>query len=196
MMDRDDIERMQLRLAVTVDGQIGRNTLHALFAAAGAKPEIAAELALAGNVRLHGYGLLDSPLRLAHFMAQLAHESGGFKWMEELASGAAYEGREDLGNDQVGDGRRYKGRGPIQLTGRDNYRTVGRRLGLDLERHPELAAAPSIGLWVACDYWQSRGISPLADRDDVLGVTRKINGGLNGLADRKAWLGHMKALLL
>ena len=139
---------------------------------------------------------MDSALRLAHFMAQLCHESGSFRYMEEIASGAAYEGRADLGNTVAGDGKRFKGRGPIQLTGRANYRTFGRRIGIDLERHPEIAAIPSIGLHTALEYWRDRGLNALADRDDVLGITRKINGGLNGIRDREDHLKKIKGWLI
>ncbi|UIJ43805.1 glycoside hydrolase [Sphingomonas cannabina] len=195
-MTKDEAVRLQTRLGVAADGIIGRQTLAALFAKAGAAPERAAELALSGAVHMTAAGILDTPLRLAHFMAQLAHESGSFRYMEELASGATYEGRADLGNTQPGDGPRYKGRGPIQLTGRGNYRRVGQKIGVDLERHPELAAIPSIGLWVACIFWTDNGLNEPADRDDVLAVTRRINGGTNGLDSRKAVLAKMKGLLL
>lgn len=137
-----------------------------------------------------------TPLRLTHFMGQLAHESGLFRYMEEIASGAAYEGRRDLGNTSKGDGRRYKGRGPIQLTGRANYRTVGARLGLPLEAEPTLAAQPGIGLRIALDYWQSRKINAAADSDDIMRVTRLINGGTNGLADRIAQTNRARKLML
>lgn len=191
-----DARRLQGRLGVPVDGIIGAETLTALFAKVGAAPAIAAELGLAANVHFRTYGILDTGLRLAHFMGQCAHESGGFRYMEEIASGAAYEGRADLGNTQPGDGRRYKGRGPIQLTGRSNYRRVGRLIGIDLESNPEIVARPSIGLLVGCVYWDGRKLNAKADADDLLGLTRAINGGTNGLEDRKVRTAKAKGLIL
>ena len=191
-----NIKGLQQSLGVTADGIAGRGTFTALFRKLGASQERAEELALSANVHFPAYGIMDSALRLAHFMAQLCHESGSFRYMEEIASGAAYEGRADLGNTVAGDGKRFKGRGPIQLTGRANYRTFGRRIGIDLERHPEIAAIPSIGLHTALEYWRDRGLNALADRDDVLGIPRKINGGTNGLADRKHHLAKIKGWML
>ena len=191
-----NIKSLQQSLGVTADGIAGRGTFTALFRKLGASQERAEELALAANVHFPAYGIMDSALRLAHFMAQLCHESGSFRYMEEIASGSAYEGRADLGNTVAGDGKRFKGRGPIQLTGRANYRTFGRRIGIDLERHPEVAAIPSIGLHTALEYWRDRGLNALADRDDVLGITRKFNGGTNGLADRKHHLAKIKGWML
>lgn len=187
---------LQARLGVAADGIIGRGTLAALFARCGAGATRAKELALGANVHLPVHRISDTPLRLAHFLAQVGHESGGFQYMEEIASGQAYEGRADLGNTVAGDGRRYKGRGPLQLTGRANYRRVGCLIGIDLESHPELAAIPSIGIWIACVYWSDRKLNPLADADDVLAITKRVNGGTNGLADRKARLAKAKGLLL
>lgn len=181
-----DAKRLQTNLGVPADGDIGRGTLTALFAAMGAKTALAAELGLAANVHFRTYGILDTDLRLAHFMGQCAHESGGFIYMEEIASGQAYEGRADLGNTQPGDGKRYKGRGPIQLTGRANYRRVGRLIGIDLEAHPDIVSCPSIGLLVGCVFWSDAGLNALADADDINRITRKINGGTNGLQDRIA----------
>ena len=190
-----DWQPMQRTLGVNPDNDPGRLTFTALFRRLGASQDRAEELGLAAAVHLRAYGIMDSKLRLAHFMAQLGHESGSFKYMEEIASGAAYEGRKDLGNTQPGDGKLFKGRGPIQLTGRANYRTYGLALGIDFERHPELVAIPSIGLLVACRYWSVRGLNAYADADDVLTITRRINGGQNGLDDRKARLALMKGLV-
>jgi len=188
--------QLQTALGVPADGQIGPTTLTALFKKLGATTDRAQELALSANVHFPAYGIMDSGLRLAHFMAQLIHESGSFRYMEEIASGKAYEGRADLGNTQSGDGVTYKGRGPIQITGRANYRRFGGKIGVDIERHPELAAIPSIGLHLALEYWRERGLNAFADADDLEAITRRINGGLNGFADRKAHLGKLKGWLL
>jgi predicted chitinase len=124
--------------------------------------------------------------RGAAFLAQVLHESGRLRCFEELASGAAYEGRADLGNTHPGDGRRYKGRGPIRLTGRSNYRVAGKALELPLEQQPLLAAHHDVGWRIAGWYWRARGLNGHADRDDFRRITRLINGGQNGAADRVA----------
>ncbi len=130
---------------------------------------------------------ITTPRRQAAFLAQLAHESGELRFFEELASGEAYEGRESLGNTQKGDGRRYKGRGPIQLTGRSNYRAAGRALGIDLEAEPTRAAELDVGFRVAGWFWTTRGLNALADAGDFRELTRRINGGHNGLEQREAY---------
>jgi predicted chitinase len=127
---------------------------------------------------------ITTELRAAAFLAQLAHESAELRYMEELASGAAYEGRKNLGNTQPGDGKRYKGRGPIQLTGRANYRKYGKLLGLDLEGDPQQAATPEVGFRIAALYWQLNGLNELADRRQFKAITKRINGGYNGLDER------------
>lgn len=135
-----------------------------------------------------------SALRITHFLAQVAHESDGFCTVEEYASGAAYEGRKDLGNTQAGDGRRFKGRAPIQLTGRDNYRaftTWMRKLGItniDFEAKPEFVASWPWAAWATFFYWSTKGLNKFADNDDLIGLTKRINGGLNGLQDRSVYL--------
>ncbi|WP_151813005.1 glycoside hydrolase family 19 protein [Acinetobacter junii] len=187
-----NLKNLQRKLGVTDDGVIGRGTLTALFMKLGANQSRAEELALAANVHFKDYAILYNELRFAHFIAQLAHESGNFRFMEEIASGAAYEGRKDLGNTEKGDGTRYKGRGPIQLTGRANYRKYGRALGIDFESHPEMVSIPSIGLLVACKYWVNNGLNEIADRDDLSTITLRINGGTNGIEDRKAKLAMIK----
>jgi putative chitinase len=134
-------------------------------------------------------------LREAAFLAQLAHESGELRFMEEIASGAAYEGRRDLGNTQPGDGRRYKGRGPIQLTGRANYKKFGDLLCLDLINNPTMAATPEVGFRIAGLFWQSKGLNELADQQKFETITRRINGGINGLKDRIKYYERAKKVL-
>src|SRR5687768_8130198 len=140
---------------------------------------------------------ITSYLRETAFLAQLAHESGELRFMEEIASGAAYEGRRDLGNTQPGDGKRYKGRGLIQLTGRANYKKYGDRIGEDLIGNPTRAADPATSLILACEYWKNTrgGLNQFADKDDVVTITKAINGGLNGLDDRKQYLAKAKRVL-
>jgi len=136
---------------------------------------------------------IDTSLRVAHFIAQVAHESGSFRYSEEVASGDAYEGRRDLGNVQAGDGRRFKGRGLIQLTGRANYQAYSDDSGKDYVSNPSAVAKdPAVCVDVACWYWRKRGLNALADRDDVRAVTKRINGGYNGLDDRIAFLRRAK----
>lgn len=135
--------------------------------------------------------------RAAAFLAQLAHESVELQFWEELASGAAYEGRSDLGNNQPGDGTRYKGRGPIQLTGRANYRRAGAALGLDLEGHPERAAHVDVGFRTAAWFWKDRNLNHWADAGPLgfEAITRKINGGLTGQASRLVYFTKARAAL-
>lgn len=141
------------------------------------------------------YGIT-TPLQMAHFIAQLAHESGSFLYAEELADGSAYEGRKDLGNTQPGDGPRFKGRGLIQLTGRANYAEYSRFTGTDYVANPRLVAQDAFAcVDVACWFWKTRNIGPLADADDAKAVTKRINGGYNGLDDRLENLVRAKALL-
>jgi len=134
-------------------------------------------------------------LRATAFLAQLAHESAELRYMEEIASGAAYEGRADLGNTQPGDGKRYKGRGPIQLTGRANYKKYGDQLGLDLIDNPTTAATPEVGFRIAGLFWKSNGLNGLADQQDFRAITKRINGGYNGLDDRNKYYERAKKFL-
>jgi len=137
---------------------------------------------------------IDTPLRQAAFIAQLAHESGSFRYMQEIASGEAYEFRAALGNTQKGDGKKFKGRGPIQITGRTNYLACSIRLYGDyrLLDTPELLEHPEDGCRAAGWFWDSRGLNRLADDSAFKTITRRINGGFNGLADREAF--YAKAL--
>lgn len=135
---------------------------------------------------------LDRPWRLAHYLAQLMHESGSFRYDREIASGEAYEGRKDLGNTEPGDGVRFKGRTGLQLTGRANYRqftawarkTFPRVNVPDFEANPDLVNTdPWEGL-APLFYWSTRKLNKLADENDLEQITKKVNGGTNGLPDR------------
>jgi putative chitinase len=138
---------------------------------------------------------ISTPLRQAHFIAQCCHESAGFATLTEYASGAAYEGRRDLGNTRKGDGPRYKGRAPLQLTGRANYSRVGQEIGVDLVGDPDKAAEFPVAARICGVFWRDHHINGAADRDDARAVTRIINGGYNGLASREAYLVKAKRAL-
>jgi N-acetylmuramoyl-L-alanine amidase len=150
---------------------------------------------------------IDTPARQLAFLAQVGHESGGLHYTEELASGKAYEGRADLGNTHEGDGIRYKGRGLIQITGRTNYAALAKAFGVDLIANPEKLGGKHSGLcseeqlrYAALSagwFWNSRSLNTIADGIDVhkpidedsnmkhfKQITRRINGGYNGLQDR------------
>jgi putative chitinase len=136
---------------------------------------------------------ITTPVRLSAFVAQLLHESAGLQYFEELwgptPAQERYEGRVDLGNTEPGDGKRFKGRGPIQITGRANYARYGKLLGLPLEQDPALAATPAVGFAIAGLYWVRNGLNELADRNTLQSfkqITKRINGGFNGLEDRVA----------
>lgn len=138
---------------------------------------------------------IDTELELAHFLAQSAHESDHFRTLTEYASGSAYEGRRDLGNVYPGDGRRYRGRGIFQLTGRANYAQMSKRLGVDLVNNPHLAATPEISVQTALEYWKTRNLGKWARQDNVEMVTKLINGGYNGLKQRRIHLQKAKRAL-
>lgn len=140
---------------------------------------------------------IDTPFRQAAFLAQVAHESAELRYMEEIASGAAYEGRVDLGNLQPGDGRKFKGRGPIQITGCANYRACSLALFGDerLLDTPELLATPRDGCMASGWFWKANGLNMYADMGDFKRITRIINGGFNGLADREMYHQRAKEVL-
>ena len=133
--------------------------------------------------------------RADYFLAQVAHESGGFRWMEEIADGSAYNGRRDLGNHLGPNfGIKYKGRGILQLTGYKNYQRLGELLDLDLADNPKQAAEPAISARVAVAYWTDHNLNALSDRSEFKAVTRSINGGYNGYRDRLKWLQRIQAV--
>ena len=130
------------------------------------------------------------PKRVAAFIAQIGHESGQLKYVKEIwgptAAQVKYEGRKDLGNTVAGDGSKYRGRGLIQITGRANYLACGEALALDLLKQPELLEKPQHACMSAAWFWATKGLSTLADAGQIDTITRRINGGQNGAADRQA----------
>jgi predicted chitinase len=181
---------------------------------------------LNGEAVLAKYGINDTALRLAHFVAQVLHESGALTITEESLfythaqrirdvwptrfktvadaepytknpeklANFVYGNRKDIGNNQPGDGFKFIGRGLIQITGRDSYTRFGKKLGADLLTDPKLAFSAQWCLPLAAEEWTEKGCNALADADDVKGVTKKINGGTIGLAERIAWLAKTKAV--
>jgi len=149
---------------------------------------------------------IETPARVAAFVAQLAHESGQFLFMEEIWGPTQAQRRYEpvstlaatLGNTESGDGKRFKGRGPIQITGRANYRRFGDLLGLDLVSDPARAAHPELAFRIAGLFWAKKGLSELADRatDEAFReITRRINGGFNGLDDRRKFYAVARTVL-
>jgi predicted chitinase len=149
---------------------------------------------------------IDTPARAAAFLAQLAHESGQFRFMEEIWGPTDAQRRYEpvttlsaaLGNTVAGDGKRFKGRGPIQLTGRANYQRFGNLLSVDLLADPPRAANPDVAFRVAGLFWSKKGLNQLADAataDAFTAITKRINGGTNGLADRQAFYAAARTVL-
>ena len=149
---------------------------------------------------------INTPARAAAFLAQLAHESGQFRFMEEIWGPTDAQRRyepvtklsQDLGNTDAGDGKRFKGRGPIQLTGRANYQRFGNLLSVDLLADPARAASPEVAFRVAGLFWSKKGLNELADvatADAFTAITKRINGGINGLADRQTFYATARTVL-
>lgn len=142
---------------------------------------------------------INTPARLAAFLAQVGHESGSLKHTAELwgptDAQRTYEGRKSLGNTQIGDGYYFRGRGLIQCTGRANMTQMAEWLNLDLLRSPELLEQPRWAALSAATWWARNGCNQLADAGDFVALTKRINGGVNGLEDRqRRWEKAKKAL--
>jgi putative chitinase len=168
---------------------------------------------------------INTPLRKAHFLAQITHESGGFKYTKENLnySGKAlysvfrkyfptldsttnyarkpekiankvYANRMGNGNESSGEGWKYRGRGVIQLTGKSNYEAFSKTANQDFVTNPDLVATPEWALASACWFWKQRKINQYADADDIHMVTKRINGGFNGLEHRQHYLDEYKKL--
>lgn len=178
------------------------------------------------RVVLPTYGI-NTPLRMAHFIAQIMHESGDFRSTvenlnysstalravfgkyfntEEMASeyhrqpekiaNVVYANRMGNGDTESGDGWRYRGRGLIQLTGKNNCKACGDALGVNLVDYPELLSDdPMVATYSACWYWSERKLNKHADNDDLDSITKRINGGMNGIEHRKKCLSMAKLAL-
>lgn len=204
-----------------------------LSLAPGARPEYLQTFENADQV-FAKYNINDTALRVAHFLAQVLHETGGFKIMfeslnytpqaliglfsrarisvddankygrtdehpadERMIGNTIYGGPwglKNLGNTAPDDGYNFRGTGLLQMTGRGSRTTIGTNLGVDLVNNPANGADPQYLLAIACEEWNEKGCNPYADKDDILTITKKINGGTNGLDSRKAWLVKTKAI--
>lgn len=167
--------------------------------ALGATTKNATNFVQAINDTLTKYEI-NTPLRVQHFLAQVFHESARLFYVEELASGKAYDTGKlaiALGNtpEADGDGQKMKGRGLIQITGTTNYKAVGRYLGIDFFKNPDLLEQPKFAALSAGWYWDTRKLNQWADKDDIRTITKKINGGYNGLDDRQSLLTKAKQII-
>lgn len=152
------------------------------------------------NVTMQKYGIT-TPLRQAHFLCQIAWESGQLRYTEEIASGAAYDTgakAKALGNtlQKDGDGQRYKGRGLIQITGRANYKRYGAYIGKDMEDLQQknwlLLKEPDLACDSAGWFWQTHGLNAKADRDEHTNITKVINGSTATAPKRLTYLRYAK----
>ena len=158
---------------------------------------------------------IDAPQEYAHFLAQACHETDHFRTLEEYASGAAYERRKDLGNTRAGDGVKFKGRGIFQTTGRANYMQLGLKRGQRdfFINSPTLLEEPEHAVWSACEFWVSRNLNDAANQGDndilkkkykrnvidvspIEFISISINGGYNGINERKKFYALAKSVLL
>lgn len=178
---------------------LSRQTLQRMFPRA--KPEVLDAMArLAPSLCVREQ--ITTPRRWVHFCGQITVESGGLRFLREIRSDASAEemyghatrvGR-ILGNTEPGDGARFPGRGLLQTTGRDNYTRLGERMGLDLVGDPALLERPDIAVTAAFTHWGMMGVGRLADGDNVTVVTKRINGGKNGLPEREIATKRAKAI--
>lgn len=213
------------RYQVSVDGDLGPQTYSALFAFVGRSQvtQMTAALGAAADKWLPPAQITTS-LRLKHALAQWAVETGGFKRLEEdldysaqrltqvwpsryptIAAATPYAGHPialanktyggRFGNTKPNDGWTYRGRGPTQLTFRDNYAEAARLTGLDLLGDPDAVAEADTGLRVACAYWTARGINAAADRNDITAVRKAVNGGSIGLDEAKRYFARASLII-
>lgn len=164
----------------------------------GARLDRAQRFAEPLTIAMAEFGI-GKPSRQAMFLANIGHESAGLHYTVELwgptEQQRRYEGRKDLGNTQPGDGFRFRGRGLLQTTGRANYAALLEPLGVDYVADPERLGSTEDAARSACYFWMSHNLSGVADTGDFLKVVRVINGGANGLAERRTlWAAAQVAL--
>lgn len=197
-----DVRALQERLAAAgydpgeIDGDRGPHTYAALCSYVAGREIGTVGLGLGRGLEAYCAGFPD--LQLAHFIGQACEETEAFRYFTELGGAAycaKYDGRQDLGNTEPGDGYLFRGRGIFELTGRANYAQMSKLIGIDLVAHPDLAAGSDLAVRIAAIYWRKHNIGPLADADDCAAVTRKINGGENGLDARQNYTKRAKTAL-
>lgn len=153
------------------------------------------------NIVFEKYSI-DTPLRVCHYLAQVLHETGAFYYKEEIwgdtKAQLGYDTRVDLGNtpEKDGDGKRYKGRGDIQITGRTNYKAISKSLGVDFLSKPELLTIEPYCSLCGGWFWAKNNLNKFADADNLNAITKRVNGGNNGIEDRRNWLKKCKEILL
>ncbi|MCB9737337.1 MAG: peptidoglycan-binding protein [Deltaproteobacteria bacterium] len=202
------VSEFQTLFGVQANGTVGPQTLAALEMAvqcsvsAAQLIEIlptAPEAYIRANIKYINQSMyqggMNTAQRKAMYIAQIAHESDRFNGLTEYASGKGYENRKDLGNTQRGDGPKFKGRGGIHLTGRANYKEASEHFGVDFVKNPELAAEPQWAFKIAEWYWTKHNLNDKSDEGAITAQTKVINGGTNGLADRKALYATAKRVL-
>lgn len=201
------VRDIQERRALPATGKVDEATWAALRLPFNVAPAVALQRAMPGLSlerarelapparRAMVEGQITTPRRAAYFLAQIGHESVSLRYKREIASGRAYEGRRDLGNVFPGDGPRFKGGGFIQLTGRSNYTAAALVLRLpELVTNPAIVARDDVAWRVTVFFWRRGNLNSYSDRGDFTGLTRAINGGFNGLDDRRRRLAFAESV--
>jgi putative chitinase len=181
------------------------------IAPASRKKQLRTDLAQWMNHWFPEFGI-DTPQEIRHFLSQTAHESDSFNTLREYADGSEYENRKDLGNIHVGDGKKFPGRGPLQVTGRANYYAMGVKAGDPgmFIAQPELLETPEWAVWTSCQFWLDHGLNDaaiVADNETINTkkkgplhpleyITYRINGGFNHLAERKEFYKRTKQIIV
>ena len=217
---KEAVQILQRRHGLRDDGVIGENTWGALYDSEASEASVLTAARLGEIAQRPASAVekfvgplqetfekyqINTPLRKQHFLSQILHESGRFRWLEEIWGPTAQQKKYDpasgsslsrtLGNTEPGDGYRFRGRGAIQLTGRDNYRAFNKAVEEDVIQNPDLVSRLPLAMDAAGWYWAKNDLEYWADRDNVERVTKLINGGYRGLADRKRLLARAKRVI-